>query len=86
MLRIISSNLALDLENINSIEFSPAGFGKFQIDFKTGNCVTVYRTDPAFSDLENFLSNDSSEMITVTENENDDIFVQQVRRKYRTTI
>lgn len=81
MIRIISKNLALNVENINSIEFSPVGFGKFEINFKEGNPITVYRTDPAFEDLENFLGNKNVTLVSIKEIE-DELQMPQVRRRY----
>lgn len=83
MIQLLSKNLALDLDNLNSIEVSPSGFGKMEINFKVGNPITVYRTDPAFEDLENFLQG-VMEGIEVKEVEGEEnVHLYEVRRKNR---
>jgi len=83
MIQLLSQNLALDLDNVNSIEFSPVGFGKMEINFKIGNPITVYRTDPAFEDLENFLQG-TMEDIEIKEVEGEEnVHLYEVRRKNR---
>ena len=66
-LRVISKHLALDLSNVNSIEFSSSGFGKYEVTFKIGNPIIIYRVDPAFQELEDFLNGNDINMLIADE-------------------